>query len=99
MPTVSISPIDALWTLYQSQNKQVRKAFRSRVLAEEASDQKKAEMQAYERTLPPEVRHAARAMTDAIKQSAEEARMAAVNHTHVGRNADDFLTELEQETE
>jgi hypothetical protein len=31
----TISPTDALWALYQSQSKKVRKAFRMRILSEE----------------------------------------------------------------
>ena len=31
----TVSPVDALWALYQSQSKKVRKAFRIRLLAEE----------------------------------------------------------------
>ena len=33
-----ISPLDALWALYQSQSKRVRNAFRIRVLAEKADE-------------------------------------------------------------
>ena len=36
-------------------------------------------------------------MAVAVKQGAEEARQAAVSHKHVGRLADDFLAELEQD--
>lgn len=31
----TVSPIDALWTLYKSQTKKVREAFRMRLIAEE----------------------------------------------------------------
>lgn len=39
----NISPIDALWTLYQSQTKRVRKAFRQRIIAEENEDNANAQ--------------------------------------------------------
>lgn len=37
----NISPIDALWAIYKTQTKQVRKAFRQRLLAEEQEQSKK----------------------------------------------------------
>ena len=92
-----ISPIDALWALYQSQTKRVRKAFRSRLLAEDMADKKNMEMREYERKLPPEVRKSVSMMAYAVKQGVADVHHAAANHTHVGRNADDFLAELEQE--
>ena len=39
----NISPIDALWALYQSQTKRVRKAFRQRIIAEENEDNANAQ--------------------------------------------------------
>lgn len=39
----NISPIDALWALYQSQTKRVRKAFRQRIIAEENEDKANAQ--------------------------------------------------------
>ena len=91
-----ISPLDALWALYQSQTKKVQKAFRSRLLAEEKTGKSELEMKAYEEQLSPEVRSSVCMMANAVKQGAEEARQAAANHTHVGRPAEAFLEELEK---
>ena len=93
----TVSPTDALWALYQSQPKKVRKAFRLRLLAEEASDKKEAEMRAYELQLSAKERQAAYELAATIKQGAADVRQAAANHTHVGRRAEDFLVELEKE--
>ena len=93
----TVSPIDALWALYQSQTKRVRRAFRSRLIAEEQKDKNIAEMREYEKNLSPDVHNAVCMMAVAVKQGAEEARQAAVSHKHVGRLADDFLAELEQD--
>mgnify|MGYP006916027875 CR=1 FL=1 len=93
----NVSPLDALWALYQSQTKKVKNAFRSRLLAEEENDKKAIEMKAYEKKLSPEVRTSVCMMAVAVKQGAEEARQAAANNTHVGRPAEDFLAELEKE--
>lgn len=93
----TISPTDALWALYQSQPKKVRKAFRLRLLAEEASDKREAEMRAYELQLSAKERQAAYELAATIKQGVADVRQAAANHTHVGRRAEDFLVELEKE--
>jgi hypothetical protein len=101
MPAVSynhsVSPLDALWSIYQSQSKRVRKAFRQRILEEEKADKHESEMRAYELQLPSETRESVRVFTNTIKKAVNDVRQAAVDHTHVGRNADDFLSELEQE--
>lgn len=93
----TVSPTDALWALYQSQTKKVRKDFRLRLLAEDATDREKAEMAAYERQLPEKEREAAYALAHAVRKGVADVREAAANHTHVGRRAEDFLAELEQE--
>ena len=93
----TVSPTDALWALYQSQTKKVRKAFRLRLLAEELLDKEKAEMAVYERQLPEKEREAAYALACAVRKGVADVRQAAANHTHVGRPAEDFLAELEQE--
>ena len=93
----SVSPLDALWSIYQSQSKRVRKAFRQRILEEEKADKHESEMRAYELHLPSETRESVRVFTNTIKKAVNDVRQAAVDHTHVGRNADDFLSELEQE--
>ena len=92
-----ISTLDALWTLYQSQSKHVRDAFRMRVLAENTSKKDTEGNLPYEQQLPDKVRKSVSMMAISIKKSAEEVRQAALNNTHVGRRAEDFLNELEQE--
>ena len=90
-----ISPLDALWALYQSQSKRVRQAFRARMLAEESRKRNNAEMQAYERGLSPELRTSVRLMATSIKKNVSEVLQAAAENEHVGRPADEFLKELE----
>ena len=92
-----ISPSDALWALYQSQTKKVRQVFRQRILAEEISEKEKADMAVYERQLPEKEREAAYALARVVRQGIADVRQAAANNTHVGRRAEDFLAELEQE--
>ena len=93
----TVSPTDALWALYQSQTKKVRRDFRLRLLAEDATDREKAEMAAYERKLPEKEREAAYTLAHAVRKGVADVREAVANHTHVGRRAEDFLAELEQE--
>jgi hypothetical protein len=45
--------------------------------------------------LPSETREAVRVFTNTIKKAVNDVRQAAVDNTHVGRNADEFLSELE----
>lgn len=54
-------------------------------------------MAAYERQLPEKEREAAYALAHAVRRGVADVRQAALRHTHVGRNAEDFLAELEQE--
>ena len=93
----SISPLDALWSIYQSQSKRVRKAFRQRILEEEKADKLQAEMRAYELQLPSDTRESVCLFAKTIKKTVNDVRQAVADHAHVGRNADDFLLELEQE--
>lgn len=92
-----VSPIDALWALYQSQPKRVRKAFLLRLRNEELADAKEDQMIAFEKNLPAEEREAARRMADAVKEGMKEVKIAKQQGTHVGRDADDFLAELMDE--
>ena len=92
-----ISPLDALWSIYQSQSKRVCKAFRQRILEEEKADKLQSEMRAYELQLPSDTRESVCLFAKTIKKTVNDVRQAAFDHTHVGRNADDFLAELEQE--
>ena len=88
-----ISTLDALWALYQSQSKLVRDAFRMRVLAEKTAKKDVEVNHPYEQQLPEDVRNSVSMMAISIKKSAEEVRQAALNNTHVGRRAEDFLNE------
>ena len=88
----SVSPLDALWSIYQSQSKRVRKAFRQRILEEEKADKHESEMRAYELQLPSETRESVSLFAKTIKKAVNDVRQAAADHNHVGRNADDFLS-------
>lgn len=44
LSNTQITPLDALWTLFKSQPKKVRKAFAKRLIEEEASDYLKADV-------------------------------------------------------
>ena len=94
-----ISPIDALWSLYQSQNKRVRKAFRIRVLVEETEENEKKQMAAYEQKLTPKEKEAAYHLADNIKKGVADVHTAICEHRPLGRNADEFLEEMLQEAE
>jgi hypothetical protein len=94
---LEISPLDALWSLYKSQTKRVRDAFRKRLLAESVSDKHAAAMKTYESQLPSKVRKSVSMMAESIKRSVDEVRNASVTKSHVGRPAEDFLAELESE--
>lgn len=90
-----VSPIDALWALYRSQNKRVRKAFRVRILAEE----EKEKMAAYEQNLTVAEREAAYQLADKIKKGVDDVQNAVCEHRPLGRSAEDFLLEIQQDCE
>ena len=56
-------------------------------------------MQVYAKKLSPETYNSICMMAKSVNKAADEARQAEANGMHVGRNAYDFLAELEQEDE
>ena len=94
-----VSPIDALWALYRSQNKRVRKAFRVRILAEEEKENEKVKMAAYEQNLTVAEREAAYQLADKIKKGVDDVQNAVCEHRPLGRSAEDFLLEIQQDRE
>ena len=54
-------------------------------------------MRAYEQQLSLDTQKSAYQLVDKIKKAVQDVRQAASKHTHVGRSADDFLSELEKE--
>ena len=54
-------------------------------------------MRVYEQQLSLDTQKSAYQLVDKIKKAVQDVRQAASKHTHVGRSADDFLSELEQE--
>ena len=89
----NISPVDALWALYQSQTKKVRQAFCQRLLTEDSLAKKKIGNS--EKQLSKEERLAARKIAETVKLAAAEVKQASLKNTHIGRDADSFLAELE----
>ena len=51
----------------------------------------------YQQTISPEERKSVSLLAYSIKKAADEVRTATSNHTHVGRLADYFLSELSQD--
>lgn len=51
----------------------------------------------YQQTISPEERKSVSLLAYSIKKAVNEVRSATSNHTHVGRLADDFLSELSQD--
>ena len=92
----NVSPVDALWALYQSQTKKVRQAFRQRLLTEDPLAKKK--IGNIEEQLSNEECLTARKIAETVKLAAGEVKQATLKNTHIGRDADSFLAELEQET-
>ena len=93
----NVSQVDALWALYKSQTKKVREAFRMRIFTEEAHSKHEEELQVFAQQIPAQELQAAHALAETVKQGVADVRQAMANNTHVGRRAEDFLAELEQE--
>ena len=94
-----ISPLDALWVLYQSQSKKVRKAFVKRLEAQDKAEKHEAKMRAIEASLSEDERKKAHQIASAINICVQEVEQAAKQGKRVGRSADDFLAELRKEAE
>lgn len=88
------SPAEALWAMYMSQSKAVRKAFRVRLHAEEEAELRRKEMEAYAKTLPAEELEAAERMAESIRKSVAEVKQAAEEGHAVGHSAEELLAEL-----
>ena len=69
--TQSISPVDALWALYQAQTKKVRRAFRHRLLEEEDMAKKQKKLVKESLTKAFEELHAGKAKHNARNLFAE----------------------------
>ncbi|MBO7624449.1 MAG: hypothetical protein J6S82_03980 [Bacteroidales bacterium] len=87
------TPAEALWAMYMSQSKAVRKAFRMRLRDEEESEERRKRMEAYSKTLSPEELDAAERMAESVKRSIAEIQQDAVEL----RPAEDLLAELMEE--
>ena len=101
MDTLSIenkyTPAEALWAMYMSQSKAVRKAFRMRLRAEEEAEEYRKKMEAYAKTLPEEELKAAEFMAKSIKRSVAEVQKAVAEGRPAGRPAEELLEELMEE--
>jgi len=91
------TPAEALWAMYMSQSKAVRKAFRVRLHAEEEAEALRKNMEAYAKTLPPEELEAAKRMAESVKQGVSNVRKAAAEGRTIGRPAEELLAELMEE--
>jgi hypothetical protein len=88
------SPAEALWAMYMSQSKAVRKAFRVRLHAEEEAESRRKSMEVYAKTLSQEELEATERMVESIKQGVADVRKAAAEGRTVGRPAEELLDEL-----
>ncbi len=90
------APADALWAMYMSQSEAVRKAFRSRLHAEEETERCK-KMDAYAKLLSPDELEAAQRLVESVKKGVEEVRRAVAEGRPTGRPAEELLAELLEE--
>ena len=92
-----LSTLDVLWAFYQSQTNRVKKAFLKRVADEENLVREAEAMKAYEQSLTDDQRSAAYEFVDIVKTRVAEVEQASKDGRSVGRNAKDFLLELQTE--
>ena len=94
-----VSPLDALWSLYQSQSKRVRKAFRVRLLAEESAERERTRMMTYEQKMSDKDRDSVHRLVESVRDGVADVQNAHREGRTCGRKAEDFLKELQQENE
>ena len=85
------TPAEALWAMYMSQSKAVRKAFRVRQEVEK--DQVLFTLEDAE----SEELEAAKRMAESVKQGVSNVRKAAAEGRTIGRPAEELLAELMEE--
>ena len=91
------TPAEALWAMYMSQSKAVRKAFRSRLRAEEEAEKKRKQMEEYSKTLSSEELEAAERMVESVKRGVADVKKAIADGLPAGRPAEELLAELMEE--
>ncbi len=91
------TPAEALWAMYMSQSKAVRKAFRVRLHAEEEAEAKRDQMDNYAKKISKEELEAAERMVESVKKSVAEVQKAKADGRTVGRPAEELLAELMEE--
>ena len=91
------SYVEALWVMYMSQSKAVRKAFRLRLRAEEEAEFQRKSMEAYAKTLSTEELNAAERMVKNVKRGVADVKKAAAEGRAAGRPAEELLAELMEE--
>ena len=91
------NPAEALWAMYMSQSKAVRKAFRLRLHAEEEAEEHRKKMEEYAKSLPQEELEAEERMAKSVRQSVTEIQAAVATGQPVGRPAEELLAELMEE--
>ncbi len=88
------SPAEALWAMYMSQSKAVRKAFRTRMHAEEESEARRKSMEEYAKTLSPTELEAVGRMVKVVKEGVADVQKAASEGHAFGSPAEELLDEL-----
>lgn len=91
------SHVEALWAMYMSQSKAVRKAFRTRLHAEEEAESHRKKMEEYAKSLSPDELQAAECMVKSLKQGVADVKNAAAEGRTIGCPAEDLLAELLEE--
>lgn len=94
-----VSPLEALWSLCQSQTDRVKKAFLKRIDAQSKADKNDAEMQAIDSSLSSEQHSSLHQMAREVNKRAQEVEQAIQQGKSIGRDAEDFLAELRKEFE
>lgn len=99
---VTINPVDAIWSIIQSQTKAVQAAIAQRFEERKRKEMLAKKIKEYEANLSPEVITKAHEIADSIKQAyndvAEcEAKGISLSECGKGTSHEDFMKELEEE--
>lgn len=94
IPNSQVSPLEALWSLYQNQTDCVKKAFLKRVNAQSKAEREEAEMRSIEAAMSVEQRTSLHHMAHEVRKRAKDVEEAVEQGKSVGKDAEDFLAEL-----
>lgn len=93
----TLDPVDALWTLFQTQSQVVKEAFKKRLMSwNPIPETYNGDIEAYESTLSEETQKEAHKIAQSIVDGVAEVEKAVSEGKRPGRSARELLKEIRE---